>query len=57
MRDIDHGQAKFLLQVADFVPHRATKFGIKVGKRFIKQQHLWFKNQRARHRDTLLLPS
>jgi hypothetical protein len=55
MGHIDGRQAKALLDLADFLAHMAAQLGVKVGQRFVQQQHLGFQHDGARHRDALLL--
>ena len=55
MRDIDHRQSEFLLQITDFITHGAAKLGVEIGQRLVEQQHLRLQHQRACHGDALLL--
>ncbi|MCY1305148.1 hypothetical protein D9M70_549350 [compost metagenome] len=55
MGDIDRGEAKPLLQLADFRAHLAAQARIEVRQRLIQQQYLWFEHEGAGDGDTLLL--
>ena len=55
MSHVDAGEPQSLLKLPYLFAHPAPQLCIKVGKRFVKQQHLWFQHQGAGDRDTLLL--
>jgi len=55
VRDIDRGDAEFLLQPPDVAPQVHPQLGIEVGQRLVHQQHLGADHQRPRQAHTLLL--
>ena len=55
VRDVDHGEAEPLLQLADLLAHLAAQPGIEVAERLVEQQHRRLQHQGAGHRDALLL--
>ena len=55
MSDVNHGEAKRCLDIADFLAHAAAQLGIKVGEWLIKQQHLWLEHQCTRDSDALFV--
>lgn len=57
MGDVQRGDIKLLLQLADLVAHAATQVGVEVTQRLIKQQHFRLEDQRAGQRHALLLPA
>ena len=57
MRHIDRGDAECVVQAADLDAHLLAQVGVQVGQRFVQQQHLGLDHDRARQRDTLLLPA
>ncbi|MNB90144.1 hypothetical protein D3C75_371970 [compost metagenome] len=52
---VQRGDVELLLQLADFIAHAASKVGVEVTQRLIKQQHFRFEDQRAGQRHALLL--
>ena len=57
MRDIDHGDAEPLLEIADLLAHRAAKARVEVRERLVEKQNIGFEDQRTGQRDALLLPA
>ena len=55
MGDINGGDARLLLNAANFRAHTHPELGIQIGQRLIKQQHARFQHQRPCQSDTLLL--
>lgn len=39
MRDVNRGDAQFVLEVLEFCSHAHAQLGVKVGKRFVHQKH------------------
>ena len=50
-------QPQIALQFQQLKAHLDAQFGVEITKRFIKKQHAWPDDQRARERHPLLLPA
>ena len=57
MRDQNGRDFQLALYFANGATQLFANLGIQRAERFIHQQHLRLMGQRARHRDTLLLPA
>ena len=55
VRDVDHGEAEPLLQLADLLAHLAAQPGVEVAERLVEQQHRRLQHQGAGDGDALLL--
>ena len=55
MGDIDHRGFQFVVQLGQFQPHLDPQQGVKVGQRFVKQEHLGVADQGAANGDALAL--
>src|SRR2546427_333960 len=55
VRDIDHADAEFALQVANLLPHLLAQLRIEIRQRFVHQAHQRFRDDGAAKRDALLL--
>mgnify|MGYP000166956752 CR=1 FL=1 len=55
MGDVDGGNARGLLDAADFRAHTHPELCVQIGQGFVKQQHARLQYQRPRQGDTLLL--
>ena len=55
MGNIDGGEAKALLQLADFGAHATAQAGVEVRQRLVQQKDLRLQHQSPRYRDALLL--
>lgn len=56
VRDQHHWDLESRLQLGKLAPHSFAHGGIECGKWLVQQQHARLRNQRARKRNTLLLP-
>src|SRR5450830_344471 len=54
MRDVQHGDAEFALDAAQFSAHLHAQFGVQIGQRFIEQQQLGFNDDGTCQRRLLL---
>ena len=55
MGNVNNSCAQILVQAFDFRAHVHPQFRIQIGKRFIEQEELRFRNDRTGNRYTLLL--
>ena len=55
VRDVERRDAERLVQAPDLEAHLLAQVGVEIGQRLVQQQDLGLDDQRARHRDALLL--
>ena len=55
MRHIDHRRFKTRMEFADLRTHLDAHLRVKIGKRFVEQEHFRLAHDSASHRDTLPL--
>src|SRR5205085_5943057 len=57
VRDVDRGDPKRTLQIADVISQLDAQFGVEIRQRLVHQQNLWLDHDRPRESDPLLLPA